>query len=187
MANKPLPSQEALRQLLDYDPETGSLAWRHRAVQWFEPSPTRTAEHIQALWNARYANAEALTTLTRDGYRHGHVLEGLHRAHRVIWKWMTGEEPEQVDHINGVRSDNRWLNLRNVTWAENAKNHKRRSDNTSGSTGIYWYRHARKQGKWLAKIGGEHIGYFHCLGQAVRARKEAERRLGFHENHGRAA
>lgn len=191
MANKPLPSQEVLRQLLDYDPETGALTWRERSEGDFEASATRSAAHICALWNVRYAGTAALNCVSGGGERGGYCEGNLGgqgaKAHRVIWKWMTGEDPEQIDHTNGVRQDNRWSNLRNVAWTENAKNHKRRSDNTTGAVGIYWYPHERKQGKWLVKIGSKHVGYFACIGQAIRARKQAERQHGFHENHGRAA
>lgn len=191
MAASALPSQEVLRQLIDYNPPTGALTWRARSECYFEASATRSAAHICALWNVRYAGAEALNCASgggeRGGYNEGTVLGQRVKAHRVIWKWMTGEDPEQIDHINGARRDNRWANLRNVVWAENAKNHKRRTDNKTGIVGICWYPHERKQGKWLAKIGNKHVGYFNCLGQAIRARKEAERRHGFHANHGRAA
>lgn len=191
MAAKALPSQEALRQLMDYNSEAGALTWRTRSESDFEPSATRSAAHICALWNVRYAGAEALNCASgggeRGGYNEGSLLGQRVKAHRVIWKWMTGQEPEQIDHINGMRRDNRWANLRNVAWAENARNHKRRSDNTTGIVGVYWYPHERKQGKWLVRVGSKHIGYFHCLGQAIRARKAAEKQHGFHKNHGRAA
>jgi hypothetical protein len=65
---------------------------------------------------------------------------------------------------------------------------KRRADNKSGVMGVFWY--ARKS-KWLAYINSEgrrkHIGYFDTKSDAIAARKEAEREMGFHRNHGRAA
>lgn len=190
MAAKALPSQDVLRQLLDYNPASGVLTWRHRDVEWFEPSATRSAAHICALWNVRYAGKTALSCTSvggeRGGYKEGNLLGQSAKAHRVIWKWMTGQDPAQIDHINGARQDNRWVNLRNVAWAENAKNHKRRKDNTTGVVGIYWYDYGRKSGKWLAKVGGRYVGYFDTFDAAVAARKQAEREFGFHENHGRS-
>jgi len=191
MACKALPSQEVLRQLLDYDPSTGALTWRERGADWFASIPSRDAEHICAIWNSKYAGSPALANGSSGGARGGYLTGSLFgapaKAHRVIWKWMTGEDPDQVDHINGVRSDNRWDNLRNVSHAENAKNYKRRKDNTTGIVGVYWRTHHRAHGKWLAKVRGRHIGIYSCLGQAIRARRAAEREYGFHENHGRAA
>lgn len=43
-------------------------------------------------------------------------------AHRIIWKMITGEEPECIDHINGFPSDNRWRNLRAATYSLNRAN-----------------------------------------------------------------
>ncbi|QLB38221.1 HNH nuclease [Sulfitobacter phage phiGT1] len=191
MAYKALPSQEVLRQLLDYDPDTGVLIWRERTKEDFNPSATRSAAHICALWNKRYAGSPALNCSSgggeRGGYREGNLVGKPAKAHRVIWKWMSGQDPEQVDHINGHRRDNRWINLRDVPWEENARNHKRRADNTTGITGIYRYAHERKHMKWLVKIGGKHVGIFDCWAQAIKARRAAEQEHNFHPNHGRTA
>lgn len=187
MAAKALPEQSVLLQLLRYEPETGKLFWRERGVEWFEDSVSRSAAHIMALWNARYAHKEAFTSETQDGYRSGHLLGEGARAHRVIWKMQTGDDPDQVDHVDGVRHNNRWPNLRDVPWGDNAKNHKKRHDNTSGIVGIYRYSHERKNMKWLVRAGPKHIGYFDCIGQAIKARRAAELEHNFHPNHGRTA
>lgn len=63
---------------------------------------------------------------------------------------MTGEwPPDEIDHINGVRDDNRWVNLRIATRGQNLCNARRRSDNTSGYKGVCW---DANKGKWLASI-----------------------------------
>lgn len=191
MANKTLPEQPVLLQLLRYEPETGKLFWRERGIEWFDDSATRPAAHICSLWNVRYSGSPAIGCTSgggaRGGYCEGTILGHRFKAHRVIWKLMTGQEPEQVDHINGIRADNRWANLRDVVWDENAKNHKRRADNTTGITGIYRYTHERKHMKWLVKIGGRHVGFFDCWAQAIKARRAAEQEHNFHPNHGRNA
>lgn len=187
MAAKALPPQDVLRQLLDYDPETGGLTWKPRGPEWFNATPARSAEHTAKVWNQRYAGKPALNHVDANGYRTGNLLGIATKAHRAIWKMETGQDPDQIDHLSGNRQDNRWINLRDVTAAENTRNHKRRSDNRTGITGIYWYYHNRRQGKWLVKVGNRHVGLFDCIGQAIRARREAERRHGFAVNHGRAA
>lgn len=185
MAAKPLPSRHVLLQLLRYDRRSGSLRWKHRDVPWFEASPTRSAEHIAALWNARYAGTLALWTISANGYREGRLLGVSTKSHRVIWKMLHGTEPEQIDHIDGNRTNNAASNLSAATNATNTKNAKRRKDNTSGVVGVSWYPHQRKHGKWLVKISGKHVGMFDNFDEAVAARRAAEVAYDYHPNHGR--
>jgi hypothetical protein len=109
------------------------------------------------------------------------------RAHRVLWALHYGSDPDGViDHINGLKADNRIENLR-VTDAEgNAQNRPLRRDNRTGSSGVIPH-----GDKFRANIrcGGKltHLGTFERLSDAVAVRKEAERAMGFHENHGRVA
>lgn len=187
MAARALPAQDVLNQLLSYDPDTGRLRWKPRDVSWFQPSATRSAEHIAALWNARYAGTPALDGVSANGYREGHLHGSIVKAHRVIWKMLHGTEPPQIDHDDGDRSNNRVGNLNAATNATNTKNAKKRADNTSGVVGVTWYPHERVTGKWLAKIKGKHIGIYDQFDDAVAARKAAEIEYGFHRNHGRAA
>jgi hypothetical protein len=95
------------------------------------------------------------------------------RAARLAWLYMTGEWPKDiVDHINGVRDDDRWENLRAATQGQNCLNTARRSDNTSGVKGVGWN---TRLGKWHArvKIGGQqhHCGYLDNLEDAKLARE----------------
>lgn len=110
--------------------------------------------------------------------------------HRVLWEEANGPIPEgmQIDHINGDRYDNRLENLRVVTRQENMRNARRSCSNTSGVTGVSWN---KRDQKWQAKIYDDngkqvHLGFHANLDDAVAARKEAEERLGYHANHGRA-
>lgn len=112
-----------------------------------------------------------------------------YKAHRVVWLMHFGSFPRgDVDHINGVRSDNRIENLRTVDHVENMRNQKLRSTNTSGVTGVTWN---KKQKKWRAKITVNYrtisLGAFDALADAEKARLAAEDLYGFHENHGRRA
>lgn len=187
MAAKALPAQDVLIQLLSYNPETGELRWKERSVEWFEASATRAASHIMALWNARYAGKEALNCISGNGYREGPLLNQRVKSHRVIWKMVTGKDPDQVDHVDGDRANNRWNNLRDVDQSQNQKNTRRRRDNTTGVVGVYRYPFERRLPTWAAKLGDAHLGYFTSFDEAVAARKAAEREHGFHPNHGRPA
>ena len=95
---------------------------------------------------------------------------------------VKGRWPIGIDHENGIRSDNRWSNLREAEQSENCMNVAKRSDNTSGVTGVSWDRFTKK---WYVSIKGNFLGRFHCLNRAILVRKSAEREYGFHSNHGR--
>ncbi len=180
---KKIPSPELLRQLLRYEPETGKLFWRDRSVEMF---PDQRSANT---WNARFAGSEAFTAVEGKGYRFGSIFGIKYRAHRVIWALETGDWPaDQIDHINGERDDNRLVNLREVTNAENGRNRRRPDANTSGVVGVYW---SSAREKWLTRIivDGRHhyLGLFADFDEAVTVRKAAEAAQGYHENHGRAS
>jgi heme-degrading monooxygenase HmoA len=124
---------ERLRELLAYDPAAGVFTWRVdvRGGAWVK------AGHV------------AGTIHSRDGYRQISICKVQHKAHRLAWLYVTGAWPsEQIDHVNGDRSDNRIANLREASAAGNARNARRRIDNVSGFKGAYEYR----PGKWRAYI-----------------------------------
>ena len=108
--------------------------------------------------------------------------------HRFIWEQAHGPVPSgsEIDHINGVRTDNRLENLRLVTRQENMQNTKIYNTNKSGVTGVSWCK--RKQ-RWRAVIMGDakqtHLGYFGEWFEAVCARMSANNIYGYHPNHGR--
>lgn len=170
-----------LHKLLKHDPDTGTLFWRSRPLEMFK------RERHWKMWNKRYAGKEAFASTTGDGYRQGSIFNKMFKAHRVIWAMEYGAWPEdQIDHINGDKTDNRLFNLRDVTSRENSQNVKRRSDNTSGVVGVYW---DRNRGKWLAQIRFDgkqkHLGYFDTLDEAREMRAFAEELCDYHPNHGR--
>lgn len=128
MPAKPLPDQSVLHQILRYEPDTGKLYWRERPLELFTISDTssgrgnrglKTAEQAAAGWNNAYANTEAFTAANDRGYLRGLIFGQSYKAHRVIYKMVHGEEPDEIDHINMDRSDNRLCNLRSVTHREN--------------------------------------------------------------------
>ena len=94
----------------------------------------------------------------------------------------------EIDHINGVKFDNRLSNLRMVDHATNLRNSPRYSNNSSGYNGIYFHKATQK---WMARIKvntkWHYLGVFEKLEDAVAARAAADVKHGFHVNHGRTA
>jgi len=166
---------ESLKCALMYNPETGELTWRLRP-------------DMPNFWNTRYAGKPAFNSFANDGYKIGGFNNKVMLAHRVIFAIMTGQWPKQVDHINGVRHDNRWTNLREATNRQNGRNQVIKSNNTSGHCGVSW---RKDVGKWAALItfGGEKhsLGHFRSKAEAVAARKAAEIKYGFDPMHGSSA
>ena len=178
MKSKPLPSQEILASLLIYDAKTGLLFWRERPRSMFKRDKDWTR------WNGQYAGLEALSADTGTWHKKGTIFSIRYKAHRIVWKLIKGTDPLFIDHINGDPADNRIENLRSVSHRENHLNQKLHNTNTSGTSGVYWF---KPQQKWMAKIntgvGTDFLGYFAKKEDAIAARKQAERRLGYHENH----
>ena len=123
---------------------------------------------------------------TSSGYRVIRINGVMYRAHRLIWLWHYGKFPaNQIDHIDGNKLNNDIKNLRDVTNQENHKNQPKRSDNKSGCTGVRWNSNANKFRAEIRKDGKTiHLGYFDTLEEAVAARKAANIKYKFHENHG---
>lgn len=126
--------------------------------------------------------------LDPQGYRYIGLNGHHYLAHRVAWFLTYGEWPkDQIDHINGNKSDNRICNLRDVGQIDNGRNQKMPVTNTSGVVGIVWL---SKRQKWAARIKVNRvqktIGIFNTLFDAVAARKSSEIANGFHANHGKA-
>jgi len=164
-------TQEQLKRLFHYNPWTGVVT---RRVSSGQRGPKG---HVLGS-NGRRC----------QGYIQVRIEGQSYPLHRIIWVYVYGVFPDQIDHINGARDDNRIQNLRSVTNQENRKNCARHSNNKSGVTGVSW--HTRDK-TWLANIGVDgklrHLGYFDDKKDAIAARRAAEEDHGFHTNHGRAA
>ncbi len=163
-------TQERLKELLHYIPETGIFSWK---VSQGGRNAGDKAGCIQTLPNGK-------------SYIHIRIDGKLHLSHRLVWLFIHGEFPAgQIDHTNGDGINNRLSNLRSVMGSENAKNSRLYSNNTSGHPGVHWYTASRK---WQSKIQVSsktlHLGYFADLTDAIAARKAAEIEHGFHSNHG---
>lgn len=171
-------TQKYIVECVNYDELSGKLVWKSRPVTHFKSAS------ICKWWNSRYSG-KTIGYKRKDGYMEFAIGGKLYLLHRVIWLYKTGRLPVQVDHIDHVRSNNRWENLREVTAQENRCNMSRPKDNHSGTIGISW---SKISGKWHSYITifgkRKHLGLFDDINDAISARKDAELELGFHENHG---
>jgi hypothetical protein len=106
------------------------------------------------------------------GYRHVTWQGKVHKVHRLIFLLEHGYVPEEIDHINGNRADNRIENLRSVTRSQNQYN-KRQQRNASGYRGVTWH---KKTGKWLVRVGlnnkNKSLGYYDDLELAALVAEE---------------
>ena len=175
---RPLPTQKQLRDLLDYNPETGILTWRERPLRYFSASTEALKAGACKRWNKRYAGTTAGADMF--GYLQVKIFDRNMLAHRIIWVMVHGYWPEEIDHINGNPSDNRLVNLRHASRTENARNQKRHCTNTSGRTGVHWNRFTQY---WVASIRNKdrtlYLGSYDEFQEAVAAREVFEKKLGF--------
>lgn len=188
MASNDLPDIEDLRNRVDYNPETGALIWRERPVCDFKPTSRESAEIRCRQWNTRCAGKPAFASVNTVGYAVGHFRAKLLAAHRVAFAIKEGRWPAMVDHANGNRVDNRWMNIRETTPARNLMNCRARSDSPTGRTGV---KPNRRTGRgYIANIKVEgrliHLGAFDTFEEGVAARQAAEKVLGFSARHGKA-
>lgn len=130
---------KTLRKNLDYYPEAGVFVWRISSG------------------NARKGTL-AGHTHHKTGYHFIMVEQRLYRAARLAWLWVTGKWPDrEVDHINRVRGDNRWTNLRLAYHGENTANTPVRADNKSGFKGVSFCTYTKR---WRAVVQWKEKVYF---------------------------
>lgn len=174
-----------LRELISYNPETGSLSWKERAANHFRDTGNRSKEHIAANWNSRYEGTPALNADSGNGYLTGSIFNLKFYAHRVAYCIYHGEwASADIDHINGNGKDNRIENLRSVSRRDNCRNRPMQRNNNSGLNGVHWNKACRK---WRVTCLGEDLGLYENIDDAAIARASAERGKGFHDNHGRVS
>ena len=187
MADKALPSQEVLRQLLRYEADTGKLFWLPRGPEWFQDSKYDPCR-VSHWWNERFSGCEAFCTFDVKGYPYGFIFNRRVAGHRIVWEFHNGAILGEIDHIDGNPGNPRIENLRDVSRKANMQNKRTYRRNSSGFRGVYWSKVSQKWRVALSMNGKErHLGYFTDFDAAVAARKHAETETGFHENHGRLA
>lgn len=159
-------TQDRLKSVLDYNPETGIFTWK----------VSNSPKGLKGRDAGSGVNGYIRIGIDRDQYL----------AHRLAWFYVYGEWPtNQIDHINGDRLDNRIENLRDIERGDNQRNMKLSQRNKIGITGVYW---SKTKDKWYVQISingkRKHLGYCDNLFDACCIRKSAELRYNYHENHG---
>ncbi len=163
---KEYPTQEQIKQVLDYNQETGVFTWKKRDKSTF---------------NSRYAGKVAGRPDT-NGYLiiRFKPVKTTCLAHRLAWIYVYGNNPIELDHINQDKADNRIANLREIKHIDNARNYTLRKDSTSGVNGVCYH---KRYNAWRARIKVDykciHLGMFQTFEEAVKARYEAEQKYGF--------
>lgn len=146
----PRPTQERVKELFDYDSETGILTWK--------------VAHGSGGRIPAGAIAGGIAHDNSIGVR----FDGqLHRVHRLVWLWVHGEWPLEVDHRDNNPANNRLGNLRNCNRAQNTKNVRCHKDTASGTKGAYF---DKRKNRWYSRIMVDgrdiHLGLFHTKEQA---------------------
>ena len=160
-------TQERLKELLDYNIETGIFT-RNITV------------------GSRAMKGMIVGSPDKDGYLEVTLNRRKYKLHRLAFLYIEGKFPIEVEHDNRIKFDNRWCNLIATTRLENQKNLPKQKNNTSGVTGVIWY---KLTNRWRASIAVNnktiYLGYYKDKNDAILAREAANIKYGFHVNHGK--
>lgn len=146
-------TQDEVKRWFNYNPISGKLIWARAGI--------------------RRRKGEEVGNINSHGYRVVGLNKKVHKVHKVIVCYMTGEwldKAATVDHINGNKLDNRWVNLRIATKQENCKNRTRANKNNR--TGVLGVRKAGK--RYTAYNGYQYLGRFDTIEEAESAIAEAK-------------
>lgn len=166
MKYRSLPTQEKIKNCFDY--KNGFLFWKN---------PSKYKPELKGV-RAGHLGVHGYRVVSIDGV--------LYPEHRIIFKLFNNYDPNEIDHVNGIKDDNRIKNLVNSDRFQNCKNTKKRHDNKSGHAGVF-YREDNK--KWRSFIYSNKkridLGQFDKKEEAIKARIEAEKIYNFSFRHGK--
>lgn len=171
MTRKILPDVETLRQLLDYNPETGILTWKAR------DETICPDDRVRKSFNTQFAGKIAGSVRSSDRLHYYEIQIspfGKFFSHRIAWKMHYGEEPPEImDHVDGNGLNNKINNIRCATKFQNGWNAQKSSRNKSGYKGVSFN---TEKNKWRAAIHVNNktrlIGYFSTPEEAGEAYKK---------------
>lgn len=154
---------ERVREVFDYDDETGLLRWR-----------------VSPAGRIKVGTAAGRKKPDRDGHLRVFVDGRGYFTHRLVWLHVHGVWPSgHIDHIDGNGANNRIGNLRDVTPAVNAQN--QRAGHRDSASGILGVHYAKRFGRWTARIWASgrmhHLGGYDTADEAAAAYLAAKRRL----------
>lgn len=159
-------NQAFMQKFFTYEPRTGELIAR---------LPVHNRE-IGSVCGAVGGHGYLMTSIQGKNYLN----------HRLIWLYMMGKLPQQIDHINHNRLDNRWENLREVNNTDNLRNTGLSKNSRTKINGVNYIPRLDKFRAYITINRKQvYLGIFDCIEDAAAARKAADIKYGFHENHGK--
>jgi hypothetical protein len=159
MKVKPMPPVSLINQLLNYDPAIGVFRWKASKAKCVKVG-------------------DVAGCIKKNGYLQIRINYSNYMAHRLAYYIVTGDQPPEVDHKNGIRNDNRIINLRAANSKLNKNNKKKYNNNTSGVTGVNW-RKQRNCWQSYYSVNSKRIHYYNKdFFEAVCWRKSMELKYG---------
>ena len=149
-------SQAQLKEVLEYNHDTGVFTW------------------IKSNGNRRLKAGDVAGTKMKSGYIRITIKGKMYPAHRLAYLYMTGKFPENfIDHINHIKDDNIWTNLRDATNSQNQANRLKLNNNTSGYKGVCWDKERKKWGAQIMYMNKRiYLGRYTTLQEAAEAYKK---------------
>ena len=161
-------TQQEVQNYLIYDASSGKLSYKDETIL-HKQSKRATAKHS-------------------GGYLTIKICGKNYLAHRIIFLYMTGRFPEQIDHINHIRDDNRWCNLREVINQENTKNTSISKNSSTKVNGVSFHKQRNKYRAYIMVDRKQiSLGLYTSIEDAKQARELANKKYNFHVNHGKLA
>ena len=158
-------TQALLQKFYTYDEVTGELS--HRLPQ-----------HGKEI-------GDVIGSLTNTGYLAMAIDSTNYLVHRIIWMYVHGYMPEQVDHIDHVKTNNALINLREVTNTINSKNASLSKNSSTRVNGVSFNKTRNKYRAYITVNRKQiNLGSFSTLDAAIEARNKADIDYAFHVNHG---